>query len=111
MSRNFYSDDEIESFEVRTDGNTLVVSGEIDAAVATDLEIELGAFAVTAKELPVEVDMSGVSFIGSAGVAALSNIHQVVDGLMVLRNPSPEVVRVLSLTDKTPVFKTVHVDL
>jgi anti-anti-sigma factor len=83
----------------------VVVGGEVDLAAIWDLwwcieDVRDDRPALT-------IDMSGVTFIDSAGVHLLVRAHQAqkaVDRPFVVRAPSPEVTSVLRITGLDTVF-------
>jgi anti-anti-sigma factor len=72
--------------------HTATVRGELDMASSSDLE-------ATCLELQgdVAVDLAGVSFIDSSGLAALLRLSY-RDGRLVLLNPSDPVLRLFEIT-------------
>jgi len=78
---------------VETDGRALI-NGEIDISNATRIEdwlINLG-------RVPLEVDLSGVTFFDSTALRSLLRVARHNGSLRVV-NPSPSVARVLDITD------------
>ncbi len=90
--------DEVWSIEQATvDGRTrLTVTGELDAHTATDLRQHLDC-----GEGDLELDLSGVAFIDSSGLAALIDGHRRFDARgrrLVIVERSDAVQRVLELS-------------
>jgi anti-sigma B factor antagonist len=80
----------------------LVLSGEIDVAVAAELRAA-GARVVEALDADarLEIDLGAVTFIDSSGVGALVAIRNLADARrlpLALAHPSPKFVRFLELT-------------
>jgi anti-sigma B factor antagonist len=74
-------------------------AGELDLAGAPRLRRAAERSARDARDLPVVLDLSQVSFIDSTGVRALLDIRELAGGRpVVLLTPSPTVARVLDLT-------------
>jgi anti-sigma B factor antagonist len=82
----------------------VIVSGEIDMDTAAQLARELTA-ARRETQLPLIIDMSGVTFLGSSGLSVLA--QQMVDaGSMIeLRDLRPMVRRVLQISGMLDLFK------
>jgi len=84
---------------VRTDGITIVsIDGEIDGRTAPQLE---GGLASWPSRDRVLLDLSGVSYLSSAGLRALLLIHRRVageDGRLVLVGVVPAVVDTMKVT-------------
>jgi anti-anti-sigma factor len=53
------------------DATTVTVVGEIDAANCDQLQAALAAAPISAPEVPVHVDLGGITFIDSSGLRAL----------------------------------------
>lgn len=96
-------------FEVRTapdSGRTLFeLSGELDGPAGKAL-----VAAVTASPpgdgVPLELDMSGVSFIDSTGVASLVGLkHEHRDAPVVLINPRYQAIKILTVLQLTSLFE------
>ncbi len=82
---------------------TIVVSGEIDISTSPQLEKALRR-ALETRPQQVVLDLSAVRFIDSSGVAVLVRAAARVE--VVLRDPSPQVHRIIELTGLTSVFRT-----
>jgi len=89
------------------DGARLVISGEIDISTGVFLRDALRA--ARERGQPVELEMSGVTFIDSHGVGHLVELAAPRDGVPPVRvvEPSRQVVRVLTLLGLGPMF---HLD-
>jgi anti-sigma B factor antagonist len=95
----------VETFRIRavpaTDSCTLVLTGEIDLAVAPDL-IELGTVSIgepTTKTL--FIDLEAVTFIDSTGIGALVQLHntaEAADRRLTLRHIPARVRQVLTIS-------------
>lgn len=75
----------------------LVVTGEIDAQTAPGLA---AALAAATDRVELVVDMAGVGFVDSSGLRVLLEHHnerQADDRRLVLRRPSPVVLRLLEV--------------
>jgi anti-sigma B factor antagonist len=95
-----------------SDGQVVVVlRGELDVADAVRVVAELTA--VAARERDVVIDLAGLEFIDSSGVAALvrarSNTRH-AGGDLLLAAPRQQVLRVLALTRVIDVF-SIHADV
>jgi anti-sigma B factor antagonist len=88
--------------DVGLDGPTVVatVTGEVDSH-------NCGDFAAAVREPiddnveRVEIDLSGLTFIDSSGLSELVKLHNELrdrDAVLVVRNPTPTVERVLEIT-------------
>ena len=75
----------------------LVVSGEIDLAVADRFAQELDGLVADAKETAV-VDLSGVGFIDSSGVRELLKAKKAAGGELSLLTPSQPCRHVLEIS-------------
>jgi len=78
---------------------TVRLSGEIDVASAGAFNASL--FDGVSFETDVIVDLSGISFIDAAGVIGLVGARRRVTAqghTLIVRDPSPSVVRVLAVT-------------
>ena len=100
------------SLELRTgecDGRVVVVlRGELDVTDAARVAAALTD--VAARERHIIVDLSGLEFIDSSGLAALARARKHArraGGDLLLAAPQPSVLRVLSLTRLIEVF-SVH---
>ena len=97
---------------IRDDGSTLfVLSGEVDIACADDVR-DRGLKLLAADGChTLVIDMMGVSFIDSIGLAApivLRHASGEVGAPLVLLDPSPRVMRVLEITKLNGVFDVRH---
>lgn len=85
----------------------LTVAGELDEATTAPF-ITVSCLRLSQPDVDhLIIDMSGVTFIGAAGVNALVAIHNLahtVDKTVVLLNPSQRTVRVLDLTAMIDAF-------
>lgn len=78
---------------------TVVVDGEIDIATAPAIRRLLVA-AISAGDVHLAVDMSGVTFIGAAGIGVLvaaANRAREAGGTLSLLAPSPQVLWLLDI--------------
>ena len=96
-------------------GGHVVVAlrGELDIAGAAGVAAALAAVAVAAREPEIVVDLAGLEFIDSSGVAALARGRQHArhaGGDLLLAAPRQQVLRVLTLTRLIDVFP-VHVSV
>ncbi len=97
----------------RHGARTLVVSGEIDLATAPRFRDELGVL-IGESHSPAVIDLSGVSFLDSSGLAALVSARRDVEGTdvtLVLLNPSLLSQRVLEVSGIGSLFEIRHDDL
>jgi anti-sigma B factor antagonist len=81
-------------------GLVLRVAGEIDIATVPLLRAGIDR-AVASSDLPVWVDLGGVTFLDSSGIAALVAAHRALEEAsrgFGVRNLSPTVRRVFSVT-------------
>jgi anti-sigma B factor antagonist len=82
-------------------GRTVItLTGELDISAVRDLEAALTA-AAAAEHAHVDVDMSGVKFIDSAGLGCLIRAYKRFDEAerrLRIVDPSPTVTRLLNLT-------------
>ena len=95
--------------DTRRDGTTEVVEvrGEVDIATAPLLRAVLDTV-VGRRPSRVEVDLSGTTFLDANALSTLTAVRRRLAGRharMVLRDPSPVVVRLLELTDLTHIFE------
>jgi anti-sigma B factor antagonist len=88
------------------DGHVVVaLRGELDIADAVSVTAALAA--VAARDLEIIVDLTGLEFIDSSGVAALARGRKharLAGGDLVLAAPQEQVLRVLTLTRLIEVF-------
>jgi anti-anti-sigma factor len=80
------------------------VEGELDLAVAAQLQGRLDAAAMD--DVEVLVSLERCTFIDSTGIAAIVIAHKLLaekGRRLLIRNPSPEVERILSVTGLTDV--------
>jgi anti-sigma B factor antagonist len=94
------------------DGHVVVaLRGELDMADAAGVTAALTA--VIAREPEIIVDLAGLEFIDSSGVAALARARKIAllaGGQLLLAAPQPRVLRMLTLTrliDVLPVHASV----
>jgi anti-sigma B factor antagonist len=84
----------------------LAVEGEIDVATGAEFDASL-ADAVESTETRLELDLSGVTFFGSEGVAALLRAYRKAQersiSLLIVRS-SRHVQRVLDVTGTSQIF-------
>jgi len=89
------------------DGRVVVVlRGVLDVVDAASVAATLAT--VAAREREIIVDLAGLAFMDSSGVAALvhgRNQARVAGGELLLAAPQPQVLRVLTLTRLTDVFR------
>jgi len=86
----------------------VVLRGELDVAVAVRIVAELSV--VAARERDMIVDLAGLEFIDSSGLAALARVRKQArhaGGDLLLAAPRGQVLRLLSLTRLIDVF-SVH---
>jgi len=86
----------------------VVLRGELDVAVAVRIVAELSV--VAARERDMIVDLAGLEFIDSSGLAALARVRKQArhaGGDLLLAAPQGQVLRLLSLTRLIDVF-SVH---
>jgi anti-sigma B factor antagonist len=87
-------------FVVKRVGDGVVhVEGELDALTAALLEAELRDAAATAKG-DLVVDLTGITFMDSAGINVLVRIYKVLDvesRKLILQNPASPVRRALEI--------------
>ena len=84
---------------------TLVVTGEVDLAVADDLVAAVSDLG--AEDNIVHIDLAGVTFMDSTGLAALIRVRNAAAAggyEVILVAYSPAVVRVLELAGLTDLF-------
>jgi anti-anti-sigma factor len=88
------------------DGHSVVaLRGELDMADAVSVAAALAAVAVRVPH--IIVDLAGLEFIDSSGVAALArgrNLARLAGGELLLAAPQQQVLRVLTLTRLVDVF-------
>jgi anti-anti-sigma factor len=86
------------------------IDGDLDLGNARDLVdflVRLNALS----ESPVEIDLTGVTFIDSSGLQALLTVHHFLlerDSSLTIVNPSPCALRLLELTGCTRIFSVVR---
>lgn len=86
----------------------LTLTGEFDLAAASQLTAAGLAALVGPAQVELQLDLSGVSFIDSSGIAALVQLKNAAaerGHRLVLINPAPRVVEVLELTGLAEVFQ------
>jgi anti-sigma B factor antagonist len=86
----------------------VVLRGELDVAVAVRVVAELSV--VAARERDMIVDLTGLEFIDSSGLAALARVRKQArhaGGDLLLAAPQQQVLRLLTLTRLIDVF-SVH---
>ena len=90
------------------DGCSVTVTGEVDASTAPGMRGALLAAVAHGGSGPVRVDLSGVTFLDSAGLAALAAAHRAAQGagreLRVRCGTARAVVRPLQITGLWDVF-------
>ncbi|HEX6310605.1 MAG TPA: STAS domain-containing protein [Acidimicrobiia bacterium] len=92
----------------RTGEALLVVLGEIDLSNADDFRAAMQALLGEGRT-PALVDLSGITFIDSTGMAALVAARETADAAgieLVLVDPSPQARMVLEVTNLWTHFKT-----
>ena len=78
----------------------LAVTGAVDLQTRTEL-VAAGRKALAASPSALVLDLNAVTFIDSTGLGALVELgHDAEDGggALVIRNPSPRVVRILEIS-------------
>lgn len=90
-----------------TDGvASIVLTGEIDASNAADITSSVGD-ALSGGASSVVVDLAGVTFFDSTALGALIAAHNECVGkdvALLIRDPSPQVRRILELTATASLF-------
>ena len=89
------------SWTVHEEAETYVLelSGEIDLSNADAFGDEGARLASTmANGTRLVIDLAGVRFMDSMGLRALLRIHRRAGDALVIRNPSPQVQRLLDVT-------------
>jgi anti-sigma B factor antagonist len=83
-----------------TDGKVVVsVQGDVDLASSDELRRALDKALLISPQ--VEIDLTGLTFIDSSGLSALVEAHRKArdaGGVLVLRNPTPMLSRLLDIT-------------
>lgn len=92
---------------VVSNGNrpTVVVEGEIDLAAADEFAATVGTAMAVAPR--IQIDLRDVTFIGSAGLLVLVAAHRLLGRrpeAIVLRDPSPRILRVLAMDGVDELF-------
>jgi anti-sigma B factor antagonist len=95
--------------DMRTDGDTayVVAAGEIDLESSDRLR-ECCELALRAAPLTLRIDLFGVTFMDSTGLAVLVFIQNQADAAgkqMVLEDPQPHVRRVFAVTGLERIFQ------
>lgn len=83
------------------DNTSFALAGELDAHTATQLDTMLAA---TEPSASIDLDLSAVTFLDSSGLRTLVAQHAAREeqgGALVLRSPSPSVVKLLDITGLT----------
>jgi anti-sigma B factor antagonist len=97
----------------RADGVlTLVLRGEIDISAASDVSVA-GEQILAEAPAQLVVDLSGVTFLDSAGVGAIVALHNATTGAntahgplqLLLREGPPNVMRVLEIVGLSDAFE------
>ena len=89
-----------------TSPTTVVLTGEIDLTTSQRVREALLSIA-NSGEHRVVVDLGNVTFMDSTGLSALVAARKrfgTIDGEIILRSPSPNVLRVLEISGLTRVF-------
>ena len=73
---------------------TVYLSGELDLSSAPQLDARLTTLA---DKHTIIVDLTGLSFVDSAGLRSLLTAHQTAANRLHLRSPQPQVRRTLAL--------------
>jgi anti-sigma B factor antagonist len=83
------------------------VTGEVDLAVADELRAA-GLAALTPSARTLRIDLHGVTFMDSSGIAALVAIHKAAGTrhTVVVQNSQPQVRRIFEITGLTSVFES-----
>ena len=93
------------------DGALITVSGEIDSTTAPGLRTCLLEVLDRPGTLTVEVDLTGVTFLDSAGLSALANAHRAAEAggrsLRMRVGDTRAVVRPLQITGLSDVFTVI----
>ena len=90
------------------DGPLFELQGELDVSTAAELWAQIDALEPTGSV--TVLDMAGLEFIDSTGISCLYRLHQrVVDGggMVVARHPSPQIRRLLEMTQLTRLIAVV----
>lgn len=90
-------------FHIEIDGAVVRAAGEIDADAASKLWRAMHRAARSGE--PLQIDMSGVSFLDSNGLRVMLNVRDTLDFLVV--NPSTQVRKLFELTGLTELFGVV----
>jgi anti-sigma B factor antagonist len=102
------------SIEVTREGNdaTVTLAGELDLSTAPDLQDALAD--LTGEPRTVVVDLSGLEFCDSTGLAALLGAHKTLSdygGTLELLAPNPMLVNLVRITGLDDVFEVRLPDL
>jgi anti-sigma B factor antagonist len=102
------------SIEVTREGNdaTVTLAGELDLSTAPDLQDALAE--LTGEPRTVVVDLSGLEFCDSTGLAALLGAHKALSdngGTLQLLAPNPMLVNLVRITGLDDVFEVRLPDL
>lgn len=96
--------------ETKTEGAdpiVITVSGEVDLATAADLERALSEALTGTDATTIEVDLSGVEFMDSAGLRVLVAARKQAEDAgrtLRLRSPHERVRRIIEITGLAAVF-------
>jgi anti-anti-sigma factor len=88
------------------DGSVVAVEGELDLATAPQLRDRLVALSEEGQP-QIILDLTRLGFIDSTGLSVLVMAHnraRVDGGSILIRNPSPSVLRILEITGLVSVF-------
>jgi anti-sigma B factor antagonist len=100
--------DETDGLDVSTDGdNVVLAAGEIDMHTAPTLWEALARL-IERGHREVVLDMAGVEFIDSQGIAVIVRAHKEVQpkgGAVIIRSPRPQAQTVLTVTGLTDLIQ------
>lgn len=93
----------VDGFEVKRDGDRLVLSGELDAHTAVHLDGEIDKMSDSDR---IVMDVSAVTFVDSSGLRSLITARgDARDRVVELKSPSGSLLRLLEITGLTDSFE------
>jgi anti-sigma B factor antagonist len=90
-----------DTWGLNTTSEALLVHGEIDYANADSFEEQATDVVLEAAGTSILIDLSGVTFIDSAGIGALIRVLELETGRALIVQPSRQVFRILQLVALT----------
>lgn len=92
---------------------TVCLSGEIDHHAAASVREEIDAYVCRCRPKTLILDLSGIDFMDSSGLGLMMGrltLMRELNGVMILKNPTEKVLRIVHLAGLERILKIIEED-